>query len=277
MVKQVRRVLLLFAAVVMLSAGLPAPAAQAAKLASGFRKENGVIYYYTGTNHQRYEKKGWAKIDGKKYYFRGDYTAATGLQKIGKNTYLFSGTGEMLTGEQKSGGSTYYLAVDGAVEGSRRGKKFFKADGTAMDREETYEFETYLRAKKQVAKLVNDRMSEEKKLKKCFKWVLKRPYITKRKFTTKKGWIPLYANDHFRGAGGTCMADASAFAYMAKALGYKDVYVCMNKVKKGGHAWTEIKGRAYDPRFAKSRSFKKNYGVTYKVFCMKPRYRWKIA
>ena len=263
MVKQVRRVLLLFAAVVMLSAGLPAPAAQAAKLASGFQKENGVIYYYTGTNHQRYEKKGWAKIDGKKYYFRGDYTAATGLQRSGRTPTLFSGNG--------------YLAVDGTVEGSRKGNKYFKADGTAMDREETYEFITYLRAKKQVEKLVNDRMSEKKKLKKCFKWVLKRPYITKRKFTTKKGWIPLYANDHFRGAGGTCMADASAFAYMAKALGYKDVYVCMNKVKKGGHAWTEIKGKAYDPRFAKSRSFKKNYGVTYKVFCMKPRYRWKIA
>nr|MCR4594977.1 hypothetical protein [Clostridiales bacterium] len=54
----------------------------------------------------------------------------------------------------------------------------------------------------------------------------------------------VYANDMFVKRAGNCFSYASAFAYMAKAIGYENVYVCSGQ----SHGWAEINGRVFDPQ-----------------------------
>lgn len=77
----------------------------------------------------------------------------------------------------------------------------------------------------------------------------------------------------------TLIADASAFAYLAKALGYKNVYVCTDGYRndENSHGWAEINGRVYDPLFAEAKSYSRNYGVRYGVYPLSPVMRVKIA
>lgn len=82
-------------------------------------------------------------------------------------------------------------------------------------------------------------MTQEQKLKACFDWVIKKPYVMRRKFVNEPGWPALYANDHFLLGGGNCESDACAFAYLAKAIGYTNIYVCTDSDGTWGlaHSW----------------------------------------
>lgn len=65
-------------------------------------------------------------------------------------------------------------------------------------------------------------MSKSQKLETCFRWVMKRYYRTWRRFSQGgKAWYAVHANDHFERGCGDCIADASAFAYLAKHLDTK--------------------------------------------------------
>lgn len=123
-------------------------------------------------------------------------------------------------------------------------------------------------------------MSKSQKLETCFRWVMKRYYRTWRRFSQGgKAWYAVHANDHFERGCGDCIADASAFAYLAKALGYKNVYVCTDGYRndENSHGWAEINGRVYDPLFAEAKSYSRNYGVRYGVYPLSPVMRVKIA
>lgn len=127
---------------------------------------------------------------------------------------------------------------------------------------------TLQRARDIVAKVTNSQMTSSQKLKACFDWVISKPYVTRRKFVNTPGWPAVYANDHFVLGGGNCHADASAFAYLAKALGYQNVYVCTDSDGTYGtpHSWTEINGLVYDPLFAEAKSYYRYYGVSYRTY-----------
>lgn len=93
--------------------------------------------------------------------------------------------------------------------------------------------------------------------------------MTWRKFENTPGWPALYANDHFIRGRGNCHADASAFAYLAKALGYTNVYVCTDAdgtTWDTPHSWTEINGLVYDPLFAEAKNYSRYYGVSYRTY-----------
>ena len=122
-------------------------------------------------------------------------------------------------------------------------------------------------------------MSKSQKLKVCFDWVMSKYYHTWRRFDQGgKAWYAVNANDHFERGRGNCVADASAFAYLAKVLGYEKVYVCADgkRSNRNAHAWAEINGRVYDPLFAQAKSYSKNYGVSYKTYGLSRVYRVKI-
>ena len=61
--------------------------------------------------------------------------------------------------------------------------------------------------------------------------------------------------------GGDCISDACALAYLARAIGYKKVYVAREAKRSSAHAWTEIDGKIYDAMFA-PRDFDKYYGTS---------------
>ena len=75
------------------------------------------------------------------------------------------------------------------------------------------------------------------------------------------------ANEIFERRRGNCVPYACALAYMAKVIGYRNVYVCSRGTKAENlHTWTEINGIVYDSYFAKRRNVNKYYGIRYNKF-----------
>ena len=130
-------------------------------------------------------------------------------------------------------------------------------------------------AKKIVQTITTPAMTKSQKLRKCFDWVMAKPYVTRRTFARTDGWTAYFANDHFVLGGGNCHSDACAFGYLARAIGYENVYVCTDTTgTKDAHSWTEVDGLYYDPLFAQAKSFSRYYGV--KSFPLGVRTRQKI-
>ena len=101
------------------------------------------------------------------------------------------------------------------------------------------------KARAYMANYINDSMTREQKLRACFDSfkdkLQKNPWSPHYK---GNGWAEMYANHYFDNLYGNCISWASAFAYMAKELGYTNVYGCNT-----GHAWVEINGLIYDPEW----------------------------
>lgn len=222
--------------------------------------------YYLGSDGAMF--KGWKKFKQGSSYFDSKGVRVTGLKKIGKKSYYFNSKGIMQTGTVKVKTTTYYLSDKGVLEAKKVNNKYYDANGKAMSKVKSQDFETLQRAKTIAAKITTSKMTKSQKLKKCFDWVISKPYRTRRTFSNFSGWPAVYANDHFVLGSGNCLADAAAFAYLAKAIGYKDVYVCTDCDGRtpGTHGWTEIGGLVYDPLFAEAKNYSKYYGARYGVY-----------
>ena len=134
-------------------------------------------------------------------------------------------------------------------------------------------------ARRIAAQITNDGMSRSEKLQTCFNWVMYGNYKIWRTPSLYKGWAAEFANDHFaRNRLGCCISDACAFAYLAWAIGYTDVYVCLDSSTDmaNTHAWTEVDGLVYDPLFAQAKSYANNYGVSYGTYGLSAEYKEKI-
>lgn len=237
---------------------------------TGMRKIDGAVYYF---NAKGYMKRGWLKYNNKRYYFDTDGKRCSGVKKIDGKYYYFNEKGVMKTGTVTSGKNTYYCTDKGILEAQKKGKTFYYANGKRMSETKAYEYETLQRAKDIVAQITKPTMTQSQKLQTCFNWVIKHYYATRRVFLNQTAWPALYANDYFiPGGGGNCFSDACSFAYLAKALGYQNVYVCVDtmKVNGSGHCWAEINGLVYDPLFAEAKNYAKYYGATYRSYGLLP-------
>lgn len=203
---------------------------------------------------------GWKKINKNKYYFISKGKVGVkgkmvkGIKKIKKFRYFFNSAGELqkgIVGNKRRG--FYYADKKGRINSKNRkaviykGKKWNVLNGKAT-KVKTKKHLTLFRALKLVEKVTKKKMSKAAKLKACFKYV-KKSYIEKNPRIPHyhgKGWCEIYANDMFVHKTGNCFSYASAFAYMAKAIGYKKVYCC----NSGGHGWAEINGLVYDPEWS---------------------------
>ena len=185
------------------------------------------------------QKKGWVKTKSGIRRYYRKGKRLTGFQKIGKNTY-YTASGKRMTQVQIAN----------------------------------------LRSKQIAAEITNSSMSKSQKLQTCFNWVIKGYYNIWRDFDQGgKDWPATFANDHFLHHNGDCVSDAGAFAYLAKAIGYKNVYVCADAVQSNNnaHAWCEINGYVYDPLFAEAKSYSKYYGATYDSYGLYPVLKYKIS
>ena len=119
-------------------------------------------------------------------------------------------------------------------------------------------------ALKDLSKCTDSSMSKEEKLKKAFKYLQDNYLEGSVRPTTHEGdWVTLYANDLFVGGKGDCFSFGAAFAYMAKGIGYTDVYAC----NSGGHGWTEINGKLYDAEWSMHSKKYSYYGMSYDEPC----------
>ena len=180
--------------------------------------------------------------------------AVKGLYKVGNSYYFFDSKGKLKTGLFLDGARTYFAEYDGTVVQYKQGSSYYAPDGSSIDGYTGYNTETFFYAKNYVGQITTPGMTQSQKLYACFAWVAGFAYITPRDFTFQWNWVPLYANDVFLGNGGTCQSYAAAFGYLAKAIGYKNVYVCLDDDKDVyAHSWTEIDGLCYDPLFYRAK------------------------
>ena len=198
-----------------------------------------------------YILKGLAKRDGK-YYF---YSSEGLLQKNG------------IVGNSKAG--YYYADKNGVIDMTFRDAVKYKnalwivQNGKAKQVKSEYD-KTLYRAFVLLRECTNKNMTKEQKLLASFRYIQK---ITKERnpripHYTGKNWHLIYANDIFVNRMGNCMSYGAAFAFMAKAIGYNDVYAC----NSGGHGWAEINHLVYDPEWDihHKASF---YGISYDAKC----------
>lgn len=225
------------------------------------------------------KKQGWVTLkSGKKRYYK-DGKRLTGLQKIGKKYYYFNSNGTMLKNKTIKRGVknfTYFIDKKGYVIGKKKGSTYYNANGKKMSQAQIAD----LRSKQIVAQITNPHMSKSEKLRTCFNWVMHKYYYTWRRFDQGgKNWPAVNANDHFLHGKGDCVADASAFAYLAKAIGYKKVYVCADakRSNNSAHSWAEINGYVYDPLFAEAKSYSRYYRLPRNSYELYAVTRYKVS
>lgn len=245
------------------------------KYLTGMHKIDGKYYYFTAKG---YMKTGWLKYNNKKYYFGTDGVRCSGVKKISGKYYFFGKKGVLITRTVKSGNTTYYCTEKGILEAWKKGSNVYYPSGKKMSYTNAYNYETLQRAKQVVKSVTSSSMSRSQKFEKCFQWVMYNHYYdTRREFLNQKAWPALYANDYLipSGRGGDCFSDACAFAYLAKALGYKNIYVCVDTTATdgSGHCWAEIGGLVYDPLFAEAKSYYGYFGVSYRSYGLYPERR----
>lgn len=122
------------------------------------------------------------------------------------------------------------------------------------------EDKTLFRALQFRAQVVQPGMTQEEELRACYEAVKAcREMQPRYPHLRTMDWPSVYANDIFDNGAGNCFSFAAAFAYLAKAVGYEEVYVC----NSGGHGWAEIDGKIYDPEWARSRPNYDLFGLSY--------------
>ena len=268
------------------------------RFTSYFDKTGYGVYYLNGklASGQATTPSG----DG--YYFK-DGVPQKGFIKIGKKTYSSNSVGILqkdgIVGSKKEG--YRYADKNGAIDTSftgmvKKGSKYWYCKKGVFDftytNAVTYKKDSWIvqkgigtkatsskdltlwRAMKIVYKITDDSMTQKEKLWKCFRyaqteWTEGNPRIP---HYHGSNWEILYANDMFVNGHGNCFSYGAAFAFMAKALGYKNVYAC----NSGGHGWAEVDGLVYDPEWGRGHTDRTYFGIDYNK-CSSPNYKGAIS
>ncbi len=229
------------------------------------KKDNGDKYIIkkvvdeTGVHKTRIRHQFAELKNGTTYYVDKKGVVVKGWKRIKKQYYYFDRkNGKMHTGKCK---------VDGIA---------FHKDGTVKQTAyNTEKIKVMMRARKVMERVTKKTDSKSAKLEKCFRWIIQFPYRRYRVLENvrdQRGWELDFANDMFIRKQGCCVSNASGFAFLAKECGYPNVYLCDDT----SHGWAEINKRAFDPLFAESKSYSKNYNAPYSVYKLYPVNKKKI-
>ena len=204
--------------------------AQAAGAKNKFVKaSNGNVYYY---NAQGKKAKGLVTVNGRKYYFASNGVQRTGWRCVKKKYYFF----------RQASGTGGYMKKSTKVNGIR-----LKKDGTAShNKEQLRKLKLMVYSSNIADKVTNNKMTKSQKLKACFRKAVSYNYGDGFDFVHVSNWDVWYGERMLYRGRGDCIGYAAAFAYLANAVGYQ-AYT----VSSGGHGWAEIKGKVYDPDWAK--------------------------
>lgn len=253
--KQFRRILLCVLAAVMLTA-VPESFGEARKVLAdevrtGWVKKDGKIYYYNAAGAMLTGRK---KVNGKVFYFskkkKNRGALQTGLVKIGKKEYYFKKTGAL--GDIGSGVDGwvsikkrgYCYCVGGKIQKKNMIQDYYLKSNGAMN---SASKKMYKLVKKTVNKLVSNSMTQEQKLRACYKYLCSSTftYVTKRPFSYAKNWRLTYGYEMLTTHSGVCYNFAAALAYMARYVGYTDVKAIAGELLYLDghwdlHSWTKI-------------------------------------
>lgn len=130
----------------------------------------------------------------------------------------------------------------------------------------------------------DESMDREEKLAACFRALIADYKEINNRVPHYYGldWPAVYAADLFIGGAGNCFSFAAAFGYLARAVGYENVYAC----NSSSHGWTEIDGLIYDAEWSKNNPEYPIYALSYDSAtgefyttgmggCEEPQFAWK--
>ncbi len=210
-----------------------------------------------GTRYYSHNAKKMLRLKKRTLYVKGTVYTGYYLTRAKKMYSIKKGTQTLHTGLLGSG-TAYY---DQASKKIRKlsGQRIY-INGKIAEGMSAESFATFQKARAIVKRITNDRMTKEEKLKVCFDHVKRYQERNPRlPHYTGMDWPVIYANDMFENGIGNCCSYAAAFAYMARAVGYEEVYCC----NSGGHGWAEIDGLIYDPEWSLHHHVHSYYALSY--------------
>lgn len=214
----------------------------AAKYKSQWQNAKGKYYYW---NEEGVKAKGLQEIDGKYYYFDEKGIQRTGWRQIKGSYYYF----------KNSNGKKGYMVTGAAVNGVK-----LKKNGKAsLTRRSLRKLKIMVKCASIMDSLTNANQTKAQKLKIAFEYA-KSHYgaVNIGSFNGSGDWDMYYAERMLNYGRGDCYCYGAVFGYLANAVGYTGV----NVVSSGGHGWTEIGGRYYDPNWARVIGSSKCYAVS---------------
>ena len=199
-----------------------------------------------GTKYYSYKAKKTLTLQGQTLYVGGKVYSGYYMDAENK-MHLLSGGASTPVNAALDAGTAYYSTQEGKMLSLPAQTVY--VNGKEMAGMSPESLATLQRAQAVVARITNDSMSREQKLRACFDYVKTAYREINPRIPHYKGmdWPVVYANDMFVNGAGNCCSYAAAFAYMAKAIGCEEVYCC----NSGGHGWVEIDGLVYDPEWSK--------------------------
>lgn len=217
-------------------------------------KTNARFYHY---NEKGKKDKGLTEINGKTYYFDNKYIQRIGWQKIDGKYYFFD-----IMNAKKG-----YMLTSTTVNGITLTKKgYAKYNSTTVRK-----LEAMVKANKIVEGVTNCEMKKPERLLRAYDELMswQKKYVGSFQ-KNMSDWDVYYANLMFDRKAGDCYPFGCAFAYLANAVGYTDVYA----VSSGGHGWSEVNGKVYDPSWDYSNGKRhKYYNLDPKTYRGWPNYR----
>ena len=178
-----------------------------------------------------------------------------GLVTHGDKSYYYDADGNLakdgIVGSEADG--YYYAGSDGAIDNTYSdgvnvgGTDYYVICGKATPVKTDADKVTFAAAQA-IAKCTSPGMSKEQKLQKAFDYIKTNYNEGVRRTEPYYGmdWPVLYGSDLLIDGKGDCYSYGAGFAYMAKAIGYEEVYAC----NSGGHGWAEIDKLVYDPEWS---------------------------
>ena len=240
----------LFVLLFVLTAAQPALAAKksAADAETGETvKTEETVQLVRGVN------RGWVKRDGCFYYYNKKGKSVTGVKKIRGKYYYFDSNGIQRTGWRRVGKKVYYFQI----ENGKKGYQLFsqRVNGVRLKKNGAAKVTKAVRDKVDLLlryQLLADQLEayprEDKhsKLVRAFKYARDTVY-QEVSVPSSGNWDQYGARRFLESRFAECIISACGFAYLANAIGYKDV-----TVRQYIHGHCEINRRIYDPGFAKT-------------------------
>lgn len=218
------------------------------KLRQGYVTVNGKQYYYNAKGVLQKNGLVGSKQEGRRYADKNGVIQKTytGLAKdpSGALWYLKNGKLARTLRTAITVSGTDYVVIDG------------KAHKVSTEEERTL-----FRAMKLADRVADPKLPKERRLKLLWDYI-RNAYVEKNPRIPHyhgKNWHVIYANDMLVNGVGNCMSYGAEFAFLAKAIGYDEVYACHS----GGHGWAEIDGLVYDPEWSRHRFHYSYYALSY--------------
>ena len=240
------------------------------------KKEGETTQHWSYFGSNGWLRTGWQKLDKK------DGETTPHWSYFGNNGWLRTGMQTMGTSANPDGNSKQHLSYFGTNGWLVENRLFtyenqqYMADKKGWATAVRSEHEkTLARAMQLVAQVTNESMSMEEKLRACYIHIRDNypEYNPRIPHYSGEGWHITYANDIFVGQngrkGGNCLSVAAAFAYMAKAIGFENVYAANST----GHGWAEVNNLVYDAEWERHNSGS-YYGVSYNDTEGRPKYKY---